>query len=135
MTEPAPPPAAGRPFAIVVGAMVAVAAVVIVVVRAGDAGQSAGPAEQPVTTIDIVSDPPGASVTRADGGGVVGITPLTATFPKRDAELAVIVRREGYQERHVTVPLFSVTGRIDVMMLPVGAEPPSVPVLPEHWNP
>jgi hypothetical protein len=82
-----------------------------------------------------VSDPSGATVTLADGG-VLGVTPFKVTFPKREAELPVIVSREGYQTRRLTVPLFSATGRIDVMMTAVGADAPPPPKpLPKDWTP
>jgi hypothetical protein len=135
MTSPTQRPAGGRTFAVVVGAMIAVVAVVVLVVRAGAGRTSDEPAGPPITTIDIVSEPAGASVVRADDGGVVGVTPLTASFPKKDGELPVIVTLEGYQTRRVMVPLFSVTGRIDVMMTKVGEDAAVPPPLPEHWNP
>ena len=88
-----------------------------------------------MTTVTVVSDPAGATVTLADGG-LLGVTPFELTVPKRDADLPVTVRREGYQDSHVTVPLFSATGRIDVMMTAIGAKPPKPPKPPpDGWTP
>jgi hypothetical protein len=120
MPEPPQSRAAGHPFAVAVGAIVAVAAVVVVVVRAGSTGPA--PRDPGVTNVDIVSDPVGASVIRADDGGVLGLAPLTLTLPKSETDLPVIVRHEGYQDRLVKVPLFSMSGRIDVELIKIGAD-------------
>ena len=91
-----------RSFVAVVGALVAVVAVVVLVVRASRPPEpvETGPA---MTTVTIVSDPAGATVTDADGG-LLGVAPFDLTVPKRDAELPVVVRREGYQEQPVDDP-------------------------------
>jgi hypothetical protein len=129
-----PERSANRSFATVVGALVVVLVVVLLVVRGGQtpAPVPSGPAE---TTVMIVSDPAGATVTTTDGGAL-GVTPFTLTLPKREGELPIIVRREGYQESRTTVPLFSATGRVDVMMTAIGQkrpEPPKPP--PDGWEP
>jgi hypothetical protein len=123
-----------RWFAAVVGALVVVVGVVLLVVRANRPAEpdTSGP---PMTTVTVVSDPAGATVTTADGG-VLGVTPFEYTVEKRSAELPVTVRREGYQDSHITIPLFSATGRIDVMMTAIGAKPPTPPKPPpDGWTP
>jgi hypothetical protein len=134
MPEPTRSRLSVGPFATVVGAMVAVVAVVAFVVRVGDAGRSTR-TDPGITTIDIVSEPPGASVVRADDGGVLGLTPLNVSFPKSDKDLAVVVSHEGYQDHRANVPLFSASGRIDVTLTPVGVDAAAVPSLPDHWTP
>jgi hypothetical protein len=129
-----PERSANRSFAAVVGALVVVLVVVLLVVRGGHAPPSAPPAPAE-TTVEIVSDPSGATVSTEDGG-VLGVTPFTLTTPKREGELPIVVRREGYQVSRLTVPLFSLTGRVDVMMTKVGEkrpEPPKPP--PDGWVP
>ncbi|HVU52774.1 MAG TPA: PEGA domain-containing protein [Polyangia bacterium] len=122
-----------RSFMAIVGALVAVVGVVFLVVRGSRPSEpDSGPA---MTTVMIVSDPAGATVTNADGG-VLGVTPFDLTVPKSDGELPVTVRRDGYQDKHVTVPLFSATGRVDVMMTKVGEKPPEPPKPPpDGWTP
>jgi hypothetical protein len=124
-----------RSFVAIVGALVVVAAVVLLVVR----GSRPSPPEEPtgpeMTTVKIVSDPTGATVTSPDGG-LLGVTPFDLTALKREGEMPVVVRREGYQEKHVTVPLFSATGRVDIMMTAVGQKPPEPPKPPpDGWTP
>jgi hypothetical protein len=123
-----------RSFLAIVGALVTVVVVVMVVVRAGRPPEP-GTSGPPMTTVMIVSDPAGATVTSADGG-VLGVTPFDLTVPKSDVELPVTVRRDGYQDKHTTVPLFSATGRVDVMMTKVGEKPPEPPKPPpDGWSP
>jgi hypothetical protein len=115
-------------FALVVGAIAVVAAVIFVVVRAGDAGREpAVPPGPPMANIDIVSDPVGASVFLADDGGLIGIAPLVLTRPQSDKDLTIIVRHEGYKDRRSTVPLLSPSGRIDVALTAIGEKDPVVP--------
>ena len=91
-----------------------------------------GPA---TTTVTIVSDPAGATVKDADGG-LLGIAPFELTVPKRDAELPVVVSREGYQDSRVTIPLYSATGRVDVKLWAIGEKrPPPPKPLPKDWSP
>jgi hypothetical protein len=120
-------------FALAVGAILAVVAVVILIVRAGDAAHTDAPAGPPLTTIDIVSDPPGATMVRADDGGLIGVAPFTASLPKSDSELPVFVKLEGYQTRWLTVPLFSVMGRIDVKLWRDGVDSGIPASPPDHW--
>jgi hypothetical protein len=130
-----PEQSGSRSFVAVVGALVAVVVVVLVVVRASGPTAPAVPEGPPMTDIEVVSDPAGATVTGADGG-VLGVTPFWLKVPKREGEMPLVVRRDGYQERHVTVPLFSASGRIDVMMVAVGAKPPEPPKQPpDGWTP
>lgn len=109
-----------RPSVIVAASIVFVAVAVFALTRSRGPEEEAS-REPPTATIEIVSTPTGASVARADGGAL-GVTPLTTTFPKSEGELAVIVRHEGYQDRRVTVPLFSTNGRIDVTLTALGAD-------------
>jgi len=132
MTSP-PQRTASRSFALAVGAIIAVVAVVILIVRAGDAAHTDAPAGPPRTTIDIVSEPPGATMVRADDGGLIGVAPFTASLPKGEGELPVFVKLEGYQTRWLTVPLFSETGRIDVKLWRNGVDSGIPPSPPEHW--
>jgi hypothetical protein len=123
-----------RSFVLVVGALVAVVAVVVLIVRAS---RPAEPVETgPVmTTVTIVSDPAGAPVSDADGG-LLGVAPFDLIVPKREAELPVVVRREGYQDSRITIPLYSVTGRVDVKLWGVGEKrPPPPKPLPKDWSP
>jgi hypothetical protein len=113
--------------------MLAVVVVVVLIVRAGDAARTDVPAGPPHTTIDIVSDPPGATMVRADDGGVLGVAPFTASLPKGEGELPVFVKLDGYQTRWLTVPLFSVTGRIDVKLWRDGEDSGIPPSPPDHW--
>jgi hypothetical protein len=130
-----PEQSSNRPFASVVGALVLVAAVVLLILRASRPSEAPEPSGPAMTTVMIASEPSGATVIGPDGG-VLGVTPFDLTVPKREGELPVLVRREGYQERKVTVPLYSATGRVDVMMTAVGAEPPPPPKpLPQDWTP
>jgi hypothetical protein len=123
-----------RSFLAIVGALVAVAVVVMLVVRAGHPPEPGTPPPE-MTTVMIVSDPAGATVTEADGG-VLGVTPFDLTLPKSNAELPVTARRDGYQDKHSTVPLFSATGRVDIMMTKVGEKPPEPPKPPpDGWSP
>lgn len=133
MADPAK--SATRSFLVVVGALVTVAVVVMLVVRAGRPPEPGTPSGPPMTTVMIVSDPAGATVTDADGG-VLGVTPFDLTVPKSNVELPVTARRDGYQDKHSTVPLFSATGRVDIMMTKVGEKPPEPPKPPpDGWTP
>jgi hypothetical protein len=122
-----------RSFVAIAGALVAVVGVLFLVVHGSRPPEPAsGP---PMTTVMIVSDPAGATVTNADGG-VLGVTPFDLTVRKSDVEMPVTVRREGYQDKHTTVPLFSQTGRVDVTMTKVGEKPPEPPKPPpDGWTP
>jgi hypothetical protein len=135
MSEPTKPRSPVPPFAKVVGAMVVVAAVIAIVVRAGDAGRApATPPGPPMTNVDIVSDPVGASVFDADGG-LIGVAPLVISAPRSEKELVIFTKYPGYQDRRSTVPLFSETGRIDVELIKIGAKEPHPKPLPDHWVP
>ena len=110
-------------------------AVVIFVVRAGDVRREA-PVEPEITNVEIFSLPEGASVVRADDGGVLGQTPMTLTMPKSDKDLLVIFKADGYQDHPVKVPLFSETGRVDVKLTAIGADAAvSPPPPPDGWVP
>jgi hypothetical protein len=123
-----------RSFVGVVVAVVAVVAVVLLVVR-GSRTSAPKPAGPEMTTVTIVSDPAGATVTGPDGG-VLGVTPFELTVPERAAELPVQMRLDGYQEKRITVPLFSAQGRVDVLMTRVGEKPPEPPKPPpDGWVP
>jgi hypothetical protein len=136
MAEPSGSRAGVRSYAIVVGALAVVVAVVVFVVRAGDAARGGGAPEPALSNVDIVSIPSGATVFRAPDGGVLGTTPFTLSLPKSDKDLAVIVRADGYQDRRVTVPLFSESGRVDVTLTAIGADAaPVPPPPPDGWVP
>jgi hypothetical protein len=114
--------------------VVVIVAVFFLVRSAGQRGEPATD-EPAFTRIMISSEPAGATVTRADGG-VLGTTPFEVSLPKANAELPVIVTLDGYQTHRVTVPLFSESGRVDVMLTPVGVEPPPPPKPPpDGWTP
>jgi hypothetical protein len=139
MADPRDPSGAGparrfsSPLAAGVGAL-SVVLVVIAVVRASrpSAPEESGPEQ---TSVMISSEPAGATVSREDGGAL-GVTPFQVTLPKANAELPVVVTLQGYQTRHTTVPLFSESGRVDVMLTPVGVEPPKPPKPPpDGWEP
>ena len=134
MTAPSEPRAASRSYLIVASALAVVVAVIVIV---GRAGPSAGPSapEPAFAVIDIVSVPTGATVNRVDGGAVVGVTPMTVTFPRSDTDVHVVVSHPGYQDRRVTVPVFSETGRIDVTLTPNGVDAAVVKPLPKDWSP
>lgn len=135
MPEPTKSPPALYGFLKVVGALVVVAAVIAIVVRAGDAGR--GPSEPPgppMTNVDVVSDPVGASVFNADGG-LIGIAPLVISVPKSDKELVIFTRHEGYQDRRSTIPLYATSGRIDVELIKIGEKERHVKALPDGWTP
>jgi hypothetical protein len=103
-----------RAAAALFGAVV-VAGAIALVLRAG-ARRTAQPARVERTSVEIVSDPPGATVVRADDGGVLGVTPAVVVLPKQNGVLPVIVRLDGYEPRNVDVPLFSSSGRVDVKL-------------------
>jgi hypothetical protein len=131
-----PEQSGNRSFLVVVGALVAVVLVVLLVVRGSRTSEPGAPSGPEMTTVTIVSDPSGATVTSADDGGVLGVTPFELTVPKKDGEMPIIVRREGYQDHRSTVPLFSATGRIDLKLTAVGEKPPPPPKpLPDGWAP
>jgi hypothetical protein len=135
MPEPTKAPSALSSFLKIAGAMVVVAAVIALVVRAGDAGRaSLDPPGPPMTNVDVVSDPVGASVFDADGG-LIGIAPLVISVPRSDKELVIFTRHEGYQERRSTVPLYSVSGRLDVELIKIGEKERQVKALPDGWTP
>jgi hypothetical protein len=124
-----------RSFVAVLAAFVVVAAVVLLVVRASRTSPPEEPKGPEMTTVKIVSDPSGATVTTPDGG-LLGVTPFDLTAPRREGEMPVVVRRQGFQEKQVTVPLFSATGRVDIMMTAVGQKPPEPPKPPpDGWTP
>jgi hypothetical protein len=137
MDEPPESSGASRRSSTWVAALVGgiiVVAVVVLIARTRSSEEPA-PSGPEMTAIEIVTEPAGATVSFLDGG-VLGTTPLDTKLPKRDGELPVIVRLVGYQERRVTVPLYSETGRIDVSLTAIGAEPPPPPKpLPKDWSP
>ena len=118
-----------RSLALLVGALAVVVAFIALIVSAGDAGRGKVPAGPELAKVDIVSIPAGATVTRADGG-VLGTTPFTLSLAKSNTELPVIVKAVGYQDRPVTVPLFSDSGRIDVTLTANGAVAAPLPAPP-----
>jgi hypothetical protein len=134
MTEPTKPRSSLPPFAKVVGAFVAVAAVIAIVVRAGDGGRPVAPSGPPMTNVDVVSDPVGASVFDADGG-LIGVAPLVISVPRSDKDLVIFTKYPGYQDRRSTIPLYSASGRIDVELIKIGAKEPKPKPLPDHWAP
>ena len=125
MPEPAPPRSAKRQLAITLGA-VAVVAAVIAAVALGSGGGPTESSPPAYTQIYVVSDPPGATVTRTDGG-VFGNAPITLELPRSETDFPVIVRHEGYKDRHVTVPVFALSGRIDVKLTRLGEDEPPPP--------
>lgn len=102
-----------------VAAVILVAALLLVAVlvmkgRGGDDAQQAPAAD--VTNVYVISEPPGATISAADGKPL-GTTPTTLTLPRGPGEATVILRHPGYEDRRVTVPVFSQTGRIDVTLV------------------
>ena len=134
MPEPTKSPAALSSLLKVVGALVVVAAVIAIVVHAGEGGRASTPPGPPMTNVDVVSDPVGASVFDADGG-LIGIAPLVISVPKSDKDLVVITKAEGYQDRRSTVPLYATSGRIDVELIRIGEKERPVKALPDGWVP
>jgi hypothetical protein len=135
MPEPTKSRAAVPGFALVVGSMAVVAALVVLIARVGDS-RPAAPAEPAMANIDVVSDPVGASVFRADDGGLIGIAPLVISLPRSEKDLVIITKHPGYQDRRSTVPLFSASGRIDIELIRIGAkERPIPPPPPDGWTP
>ncbi|HTA21046.1 MAG TPA: hypothetical protein VK989_17255 [Polyangia bacterium] len=134
MTAPSEPRAASHSYLIVA---LALAVVVAVIVFVGRSGPSAGPGgvEPALATIDIGSSPSGATVNRVDGGAIVGVTPMTVTFPRSQTDLLVVVKHAGYQDHLVTIPVFSETGRVDVILTPNGVDAGAAKPLPKNWSP
>lgn len=134
MTKPSEPRATSHSYLIVAVALVIVVAVIIVV---GRSGPSAGPggAAPALATIDIGSSPSGATVNHVDGGAIVGVTPMTVTFPRSDTDVLVVVRHAGYQDHLVTVPVFSESGRLDVILTPDGVDASAVKPPAKDWTP
>ncbi len=64
----------------------------------------AEPPAPKTVTVRVESDPPGASVVNAVGGGVLGVTPLTLTRPKGGA-LKLRLEKDGYNPNAHDVPL------------------------------
>jgi hypothetical protein len=120
MTAPSEQRSSSLSYLMVAVALVVVVAVIVVVERAGSSARPNG-GEPAIAAIDFVSVPSGAAVNRADGGSI-GVTPFTATFPRGDVDQVVIVSHAGYQDRRVTVPVFSETGRIDVTLVENGVD-------------
>jgi hypothetical protein len=117
----------------VVGALVVVGVVIGLVVRSRPADTETH--EPPVTSILIVSNPPGSSVLLTDGG-VLGVTPLTASLPRVEGELPVVVKHNGFNDHQMMLPLFSQTGRVDVTLTAIGADGGASPkALPKDWKP
>jgi hypothetical protein len=116
----------------VVGALAVVGVVIGLLVRSGPVDTVAH--EPALTSILIVSNPPGSSVVWPDGG-VLGVTPFTASLPRLESEVPVIVTHEGYNDRRTTLPLFSQTGRVDVTLTAIGADAAAPPKLPKDWKP
>jgi hypothetical protein len=137
MAEPSQPRPSNRSLAIVVGLMVAVALVAIFLLRVGAASKDDAPPTDPkVASIQLLSLPTGATVRRADDGGVLGVTPFIVDLPRSDTDVAVVVHRDGYQDRHVTVPVFSLNGRVEVTLTAIGADAaPLPPQPPDGWSP
>jgi hypothetical protein len=133
MTEPSEPRAASHSYLLVAVALAVVVAVIVFVERARP---SAGPGAEPaLATIDISSSPSGATVNRVDGGAIVGVTPMTVTFPRSETDLLVVVRHAGYQDHPVTIPVFSETGRVDVILTPNGVDAAAATPPPKDWSP
>jgi hypothetical protein len=134
MPDSPPPRAASRPFAIVVGLMVVGVLIAVFVLRVGEPAPSSAP-EPVLANIVIVANPPGSSVSSEADGGVLGHTPFTLSLPKSETDLIVIVRHDGYQDRRVSVPLFSLSGRVDVKLTPIGVDAAAPPAPPANWTP
>ncbi|HEX4406595.1 MAG TPA: hypothetical protein VH560_17270 [Polyangia bacterium] len=134
MTAPPEPRAVSHSYLIVAVALAVVVAVIVVVAHSRPSAGS-GSAETALATIDIGSSPSGATVNRVDGGAIVGVTPMTVTFPRSDTDLLVVVKHAGYQDHLVTIPVFSETGRVDVIMTPVGVDAGAPKRLPKDFSP
>jgi hypothetical protein len=139
MAGPEDPPGPARRssgwIAGVVGALIIIV-VIVLIARTRSESDPPGPPAPDRTALEIVSEPAGATVVRADDGGVLGVTPFDISLPKSNAEVPVFVRLKGYQERRVTLPLFSQSGRVDVGLIAIGAEAPAPPKPPpKNWVP
>jgi serine/threonine-protein kinase len=62
--------------------------------------------EAPTTVaVKIVSTPAGASVVEVKSGRTLGETPFEGAFPRRDAEVALLLRKRGYHPKKLAVYL------------------------------
>ncbi|MGD0839074.1 MAG: serine/threonine-protein kinase [Polyangia bacterium] len=81
----------------------------------------------PTVHVRVQSSPPGAIVLDASRGSVLGVTPLDSTYAASGRPLALILRRDGYVEKAVTIELDGNSSTaVDLERVPVGA-PPTTP--------
>ncbi len=85
----------------------------------------AAPAQK--VTLQVRSTPPGARVVRLDSGEVLGVTPLSATVPRLEQDVALRLELGGYAPEERTVALsapFSLEVALVSAELPVAPLPP-----------
>jgi serine/threonine protein kinase len=123
------PPANNKKKMIGIGVgVLAVAGIAIGVLAGGGKKEAPAPvaaaAPAPVKTvepgvaavkIEVTSTPVGASVLRAEDGAFLGRTPYRSSFPKGTKEMTLVVRKEGFKEQRVVVPLLE-DGKSDVTL-------------------
>jgi serine/threonine-protein kinase len=70
-------------------------------------------------TLDVSSEPPGATVTRVDTGEALGVTPLKVQLDKAETSVALRLELEGHQhaERSVSLAANSALS-VDLQALP-----------------
>jgi serine/threonine protein kinase len=76
--------------------------------------------------LTIISQPPGASVTRASDGVRVGVTPVIASAPRGAGDVRFIVKRQGFREEVVGLDA-AADGTRQVMLRPIGRRAPGAP--------
>jgi serine/threonine-protein kinase len=135
------PAPSNKKMMIGIGVGLAVAGVAVAVLGGGKkeapasapvaAPAPAKPAEPGVVAvkIEVTSAPAGASVVRAEDGAFLGRTPYRASFPKSSKELTLVVRKEGFQEQRLVVPLLE-DGKSEVTLEAVPAPAPAAAAAP-----
>jgi serine/threonine-protein kinase len=121
--EGLPAPRSGRKLLLALVAAGAVAAVTLLALQKGRGPRQ--PAPSPVTTapaaaarpshvrVNFNSDPPRATIVRADTGEEMGVTPLSTEIPYGDSALEFVFKKEGFADKEVFIvpnlpsPLFA----------------------------
>ncbi|MEM1031811.1 MAG: serine/threonine-protein kinase [Myxococcota bacterium] len=113
------PPAYARIRWIAVAAVIAVGAATtgwVTYTSDSIALQPLAPPPVPLVSVDIESDPSGATATLADG--VAGRTPLTLLFPRSSDQLTMTIARPGFADAVESVSLAS-SSRVRVSLRPL----------------
>jgi serine/threonine-protein kinase len=144
MADELPPPS-NKKKVIGIGVGVVAVAGVAIAVLAGGKKEAPAPAPAPVAApapakpaepavaavkIEVTSTPPGASVLRAEDGAFLGRTPYRASFPKSTKELTLVVKREGFKDARVVVPLLE-DGKSEVALEASAPAPAAAPATAE----